>query len=43
MNKIFNISPFFLLIIFGCQAQNDQTSDFIPKGYTEFEKYDRRP
>ena len=39
MNKIFKILPFFLLITFGCKAQNEQPSDFIPKGYTEFEKY----
>lgn len=39
MNEILKILPFFLLIIFGCKAQNNQPSDFIPKGYTEFEKY----
>lgn len=39
MNRILKISPFFLLIIFSCKAQNSQSSDFIPKGYTEFEKY----
>lgn len=39
MNRILKISPFFLLIIFSCKAQNSQSSDFIPKGYTEFEKF----
>ena len=39
MKKIILILPFFLLTILGCQAQNNQPSDFIPKGYTEFEKY----
>ncbi len=31
--------PFFLLIILGCKAQNNKPSDFIPKGYVEFENY----
>lgn len=39
MNRILKIVPFFLLTIFGCKAQDNQLSDFIPKGYTEFEKY----
>ncbi|WP_339697788.1 hypothetical protein [uncultured Marixanthomonas sp.] len=39
MNRILKIAPFFLLIVFGCKAQDSEPSDFIPKGYTEFEKY----
>ncbi|WKB82430.1 hypothetical protein QYR09_05210 [Cellulophaga lytica] len=39
MNRVLKISFFFLLIIFSCKAQNSQLSNFIPKGYTEFEKY----
>ncbi|QMU66067.1 MAG: hypothetical protein GKR88_18500 [Flavobacteriaceae bacterium] len=39
MNKILLILPFFLLTIVGCKAQDKEPSDFIPKGYTEFEKY----
>ncbi|WP_349663109.1 hypothetical protein IZU89_08870 [Cellulophaga lytica] len=39
MKKIILILPFFLLTILGCKAQNNQPSDFIPKGYAEFEKY----
>jgi len=39
MNKILKIFLFFLLTIFGCKAQENQLSYFIPKGYAEFEKY----
>lgn len=39
MNKILKVLPFFLLIILGCKAQNNKPSDFIPKGYVEFENY----
>ena len=39
MNKSLKILPFFLLIIFGCKAQRNNPSDFIPKDYVEFEKY----
>ncbi|WP_223034364.1 hypothetical protein [Hanstruepera marina] len=39
MNKILLILPFFLLTILGCKAQDKEPSDFIPKGYAEFEKY----
>ena len=39
MNKILKILPFFLLTILSCKAQDKQPSDFIPKGYVEFEKY----
>ncbi len=39
MNKILKIFPFFLLTIIGIKAQNSKPSDFIPKGYVEFEKY----
>lgn len=39
MKNIFKIFPLFLLTIFGCKAQNFKSSDFIPKGYVEFEKY----
>ncbi|MFV0573518.1 MAG: hypothetical protein ACK5M1_14010 [Xanthomarina gelatinilytica] len=39
MKRIFKILPFLLLIIFDCKAQKSEPSDFIPKGYTEFEKY----
>lgn len=39
MKKIILILPFFLLTILSCKAQNNQPSDFIPKGYAEFEKY----
>ncbi|EAZ79295.1 hypothetical protein [Algoriphagus machipongonensis] len=39
MRKIILILPFFLLTILGCKAQNNQPSNFIPKGYAEFEKY----
>lgn len=39
MNKILSVLPFFLLTIIACKAQNHEPSHFIPKGYTEFEKY----
>ena len=39
MNRILKILSFFLLVFFSCKAQNSQSSDFIPKGYTEFKKY----
>lgn len=39
MNKTLLILPFFLLTILGCKAQDKEPSDFIPKGYAEFEKY----
>ena len=39
MNKILVILPFFILTILNCKAQDKQPSDFIPKGYVEFEKY----
>lgn len=39
MNRILKILPFSLLMIFVCKAQNTEPSDFIPKGYVEFEKY----
>jgi len=39
MKKIILILPFFLLTILGCKPQNNQPSNFIPKGYAEFEKY----
>ena len=39
MNKILKILVFFLLINFSCKAQDKEPSDFIPKGYAEFEKY----
>lgn len=39
MKKIILILPIFLLTILSCKAQNNQPSDFIPKGYAEFEKY----
>jgi hypothetical protein len=39
MKKTILILPFFLLTILGCKAQDKEPSDFIPKGYAEFEKY----
>ncbi|WP_020529303.1 hypothetical protein [Flexithrix dorotheae] len=39
MNRILKIFPFYLLIILGCKAHSSEPSDFIPKGYTGFEKY----
>lgn len=39
MKKILLILSFFLLTILGCNAQDKEPSDFIPKGYIEFEKY----
>ena len=39
MKKTLLILPFFLLTILGCKAQDKAPSDFIPKGYAEFEKY----
>ena len=39
MKKILLILPFFLLTNLDCKAQNNQPSDFIPKGYAEFGKY----
>jgi len=39
MKKIILILPFFLLTILGCKPQNNQPSNFIPKGYAEFEEY----
>ena len=39
MKKILLILPFFLLTILSCKAQDKEPPDFIPKGYTEFEKY----
>lgn len=39
MKKKLLILPFFLLTILGCKAQDKEPSNFIPKGYVEFEKY----
>lgn len=39
MKKTLLILPFFLLTILGCKAQDKEPSDFIPKGYAEFEKH----
>nr|WP_299339732.1 hypothetical protein [Allomuricauda sp.] len=39
MNKSSTILPLLLLIIFGCNAQNHEPSDFIPEGYVEFNKH----
>ncbi len=39
MNRILKISSSFLLILFGCKAQNNHSFNFIPNGYTEFENY----
>lgn len=40
MNKILKITLLLLLTTFCCKAQkNSKPSDFIPKGYTEFERY----
>ena len=39
MNRILKILPFYLLIVFGCNAQDIEPSDFIPTGYSEFEKH----
>ncbi|WP_053975538.1 hypothetical protein [Mangrovimonas xylaniphaga] len=39
MNKILKTFPFVLLSIIACKAQNNEPSNFIPNGYTEFEKY----
>ena len=39
MNRILKILPFSLLIVFGCNAQDIEPSDFIPTGYSEFEKH----
>lgn len=37
--KTLKILPIFLLTILSCKAQDNQITDFIPEGYTEFEKY----
>lgn len=39
MKKPLQILGFLLLIVFNCKAQNNALSNFIPKGYTLFEKY----
>ena len=39
MNKIFIIHSLLLLTGIGCNAQYTETSDFIPQGYTLFEKF----
>lgn len=39
MKNTLLILPFFLLTVLGCKAQDKEPSDFIPKGYAEFEKY----
>jgi hypothetical protein len=39
MNRILKILPFYLLIVFGCNAQDIEPSEFIPTGYSEFEKH----
>ena len=38
MKKPLQILGFLLLIAFNCKAQNNALSNFIPKGYTLFEK-----
>lgn len=39
MTKILKIFPFLLVSMLYCNAQNNLLSDFIPKGYTEYETY----
>ncbi|MBT32226.1 MAG: hypothetical protein CMO01_21400 [Thalassobius sp.] len=39
MNRILKILPLYLLIILGCKVPKSDLFDFIPKGYTEYEKY----
>ena len=39
MNNFFKIHLLLLLIGIGCNAQYTETSDFIPQGYTLFEKF----
>ena len=39
MNKIVYILPLFILTIIGCKTQENKPTDFIPKGYVEFEKH----
>jgi hypothetical protein len=39
MNNALKILSFLLLTIINGKAQNSEPSDFIPKGYTEFERY----
>lgn len=39
MNKILQILSLIILINSGCNAQNSEPYEFIPKGYTEFNKY----
>ncbi|KAB1155931.1 hypothetical protein F7018_11520 [Tenacibaculum aiptasiae] len=39
MKKTLQILGFLLLIIFNCKAQNNALTNFIPEGYTLFEKY----
>lgn len=39
MNTTLIIVSFSLLTIVNCKAQDNKPSDFIPKGYTEFERY----
>lgn len=39
MKKPLQTLGFLLLIVFNCKAQNNTLSNFIPEGYTLFEKY----
>ncbi|WP_420552263.1 hypothetical protein [Tenacibaculum aiptasiae] len=39
MKKKLQILGFLLLIVFNCKAQNNALPNFIPEGYTLFEKY----
>ncbi|WP_025743832.1 hypothetical protein [Aquimarina pacifica] len=39
MNKVLQILSLTILINSGCNSQNSEPSEFIPKGYIEFDKY----
>lgn len=39
MKMLLRILPLLLLMTVGCNAQNKEQSDFIPKGYTVLKKY----
>ncbi|WP_106790834.1 hypothetical protein [Aquimarina sp. Aq78] len=39
MNEFLKILSLIILMNFGCNAQNNEPSEFIPKGYVEFDKY----
>ncbi|EDP98021.1 hypothetical protein U8527_18660 [Kordia algicida OT-1] len=39
MDQFLKIAFFFLVVVFGCNAQHKKPADFIPEGYVKFEEY----